>query len=106
MHSDRMMMTNIIYTVLTGKKYKLKGNPTLNGNGIVYLDFREGFRMHRDKLIFDKKTRKLKRVLQFAYYLGVKNYISIYADKSFTKKTEEDSNNALYLIKLKSGLTG
>jgi len=108
---------------------KLKGNPTFNGNGIVYLDFWEGFWMRRDKFVFDKKVKKLKRVPQFAYYVGVKNisvknYISIFADKSMTQKTavlsknskieillcdiktEEDSNDEIYLIKSKSGLIG
>lgn len=101
--------------------------PTFNGNGIVYLNGWEGFWSSRDKYVLDDTKRKLIRIEQFAYYVGitaiVKKGFEIYKEKDLINKVallSEGSEIVLilcdkldyeyfdykYLIKSNSGLLG
>ncbi len=108
---------------------KRLNNPVINGNGFVYDDSWESFWSKRDKYKLDRKTRQLKIIPQFAYYVGVKdvvvkNWFAIYSDKKMTEKlatlskkskieillcdtqNSNDENDFIYLIKSKTGLIG
>lgn len=101
--------------------------PTFNGNGIVYLNNWEDFWSSRDKYVLNNSDRKLKKIEQFAYYVGitvkVKKGFVIYKEKDLSNKvallsegseimlilcdkTNKEYFNYKYLIKSKSGLLG
>ena len=101
--------------------------PKFLGNGIVYVNDWEGFWSPRDKYKLDDTTRKLVRIEQPAYYLGIKTKIKtgfkIYLDKDLKSEValladnseieillcdmkDKDYFNYLYLIKSSSGLIG
>jgi hypothetical protein len=101
--------------------------PKFLGNGIVYVDGWLGFWSRRDKYILNKSTRKLEKVSQYAYYVGVKATVrssfTIFKDKELKEKVALLSKNSeieilvcdmddrewrdhIYLIKSKSNLIG
>jgi len=101
--------------------------PSFNGNGIVYVNNWEGFWSSRDKYVLDNSERKLKKVEQFAYYVGititVKNGFEIFRERDLKDKVAllsegseiililcdkgyENYNDHRYLIRSTSGLLG
>lgn len=53
------------------KMGKLYGVPAFSGNGIVLVENWGGFWLKKDKYVVEKDTRKLKKVPQEFYYVGV-----------------------------------
>jgi hypothetical protein len=101
--------------------------PKFLGNGIAYVNGWVDFWQCRDKYVLNNSTRRLEKVPQFAYYVGVKakvkNSFTIFKDKELTEKVALLSKNSgieillcdmenktwkehIYLIKSKSNLVG
>lgn len=101
--------------------------PVINGNGIIYKDFWNGFYPARDKYVLDKATRTISLTEQFAYYVGVKckvkkgfiifretdliNKVAVLSEGSeieilLQEKTKREYGEQRFLIKAASRLIG
>ncbi len=72
--------------------------PQFAGNGIVYVDDWKGFWKKREKFILDPRIRKLKKIPQQYYYVGVK----VKVNKEFSVVISPDSGQLLASLRPQS----